>query len=48
MHGEGGGAGEEVPQVAPADVEMVRMNGSRWAPYVDVDEGVEGAHGGQS
>lgn len=47
-HGGGGGAGGGVPQVAPADVEKVRMSGSHWAPYVDAGEGAEGARGGQS
>lgn len=48
LHGEGGDADGGVPQAVPADVEKVRMSGSRWAPCVDVGEGAEGARGGQS
>lgn len=47
-HVGGGGVDGVAPQVAPSDVEKVRMSGSHWAPYVDVGEGVEGARGGQS
>lgn len=47
-HVGGGGVDGVAPQVAPSDVEKVRMSGSHWAPYVDVGEGAEGARGGQS
>lgn len=37
-----------MPRMAPADVEKVRKSDNHWALYVDVGEGVEVAHGGQS
>lgn len=37
-----------VARVALAGVGKVRMSGNHWAPFVDEDEGVEGARGGQS